>query len=67
MIATLLNFSGEEAIKDFNTLQFVRGHEKKLDKVLEEFEWYSSQRNNVVFERQFWQITRKDSDQLSHN
>ena len=34
MIATLLNFSGEEAIKDFNTLQFVRGHEKKLDKVL---------------------------------
>lgn len=42
MIATLLNFSGEEAIKDFNTLQFARGHKKKLDKALEEFEWYSS-------------------------
>ena len=46
MIAILLNFFGEEAIKDFNTFQFVRGHEKRLDKVLEEFEWYSNKRDN---------------------
>lgn len=30
-----------------------------------EFERYSNHRSNVVFERQFWQITRKDLDQLS--
>ena len=48
----------------FNTFQFPEVDEKKVDKVLEQFERYC----HVVFERyQFWQITRKDSqtvDQL---
>ena len=70
-IAILLNFAGEDAIEVFNTFQFPEGDEKKLNKVLEQFERYCNPRKNVVFERyQFWQITQKDSetvDQLSHD
>ena len=62
-IAILLNFAGEDAIEVFNTFQFPEGDEKKLDKVLEQFERYCIPRKNVVFERyQFWQITQKDSE-----
>ena len=62
-IAILLNFAGEDAIEVFNTFQFAEGDEKKLDKVLEQFERYCNPRKNVVFERhQFWQITQKDSE-----
>ena len=50
MIATLLNFSGEEAIKDFNTLQLVRGHEKKLDKILGVWEVQQPQEQCSVWE-----------------
>ena len=62
-IAILLNFAGEDAIEVFNTFQFAEGDEKKLNKVLEQFEQYCNPRKNVVFERhQFWQITQKDSE-----
>ena len=62
-IAILLNIAGEDAIEVFNTFQFPEGDEKKLDKVLEQFERYCNPRKNVVFERyQFWQITQKDSE-----
>ena len=62
-IAILLNFAGEDAIEVFNTFQFAEGDEKKLDKVLEQFEQYCNPRKNVVFERhQFWQITQEDSE-----
>ena len=62
-IAILLNFAGEDAIEVFNTFQFPKGDEKKLNKVLEQFERYCNPRKNVVFERyQFWQITQKDSE-----
>jgi len=49
---------GEDAIEVFNTFQFPEGDEKKLDKVLEQFERYCNPRKNVVF----WQITQKDSE-----
>ena len=59
----MLNFAGEDAIEVFNTFQFPEGDEKKLDKVLEQFERYCNPRKNVDFERyQFWQITQKDSE-----
>ena len=46
----------------FNTFQFPEGDEKKLNKVLEQFERNCNPRKNKVFERyQFWQITQKDS------
>ena len=62
-IAILLNFSGKDATEVFNTFQFPKGDEKKLNKVLEQFEQYRNPRKNVVFERyQFWQITQKDSE-----
>ena len=62
-IAILLNFAGEDAIEVFKTFQFPEGEEKKLGKVLEQFERYCIPRKNVVFERyQFWQITQKDSE-----
>ena len=62
-IAILLNFAGEETIEVFNTFQFAEGDEKKLNKVLEQFEQYCNPRKNAVFERhQFWQITQKDSE-----
>ena len=62
-LAILLNFAGEGAIEVFNTFQFPEGDEKKLGKVLEQFEGYCNPRINVVFERyQFWQITQKDSE-----
>ena len=62
-IAILLNFAGEDAIEVFNTFQFAEGDEKKLNKVLEQFEQHCNPRKNVVFERhQFWQITQKDSE-----
>ena len=62
-IAILLNFAGEDAIEVFNTFQFAKDDEKKLNKVLEQFEQYCNPRKNVVFERhQFWQITQKDSE-----
>ena len=62
-IAILLNFAGEDAIEVFNTFQFLEGDEKKLAKVLEQFERYCNPRKNVVFERyQFWQIMQKDSE-----
>ena len=62
-IAILLNFAGEDAIEVFNIFQFPEGDEKKLDKVLEQFEWYYNPKKNVVFERyQFWQISQKDSE-----
>ena len=62
-IAILLNLAGEDAIEVFNTFQFPEGDEKKLNKVLEQFERYCNPRKNVVFERyQFWQITQKDSE-----
>ena len=49
----------------FNTFQFPKGDEKKLDKVLEQFERYSNPSKKVVFERyQFWQITPKDSESV---
>ena len=48
------------AIEVLNTFQFPEGDEKKLDKVLEQFERYCNPRKNVVFERyQFWQITEE--------
>jgi len=64
-IAILLNFAGEDAIEVFNTFQFAEGDERKLNKVLEQFEQYCNLRKNVVFERyQFWQrhVTQKDSE-----
>ena len=62
-IAILINFAGEDAIEVFNTFQFAEGDEKKLNKVLEQFEQYCNPRKNVVFERhQFWQLTQKDSE-----
>ena len=62
-IAILLNFAGEDAIEVFNTFQFPEGDEKKLAKVLEQFERYCNPRKNIVFERyQFWQIMQKDSE-----
>jgi len=64
-IAILLNFAGEDAIEVFYTFQFAEGDEKKLNKVLEQFEQYCNPRTNVVFERhQFWQITQKDSETM---
>jgi len=56
----LLSFAGEDAIEVFYTFQFPEGDEKKLNKVLEQFERYCNPRKkNVVFERyQFWQITQ---------
>ena len=64
-IAILQNFAGEDAIEVFNTFQFAEGDEKKLNKVLEQFEQYCNPRKNVVFERhQFWQITQKDSETM---
>ena len=58
-IAILLNFAGEV----FNTFQFPKSDEKKLDKVLEQFESYCTPRKNEVLERyQFWQKTQKDSE-----
>ena len=57
-IAILFNFAGEDAIEVFNTFQFPEGDEKKLEKVLEQFEPYCNPRKNVVSERYpFWQIT----------
>ena len=50
-IAILLNFAREDAIEVFNTFQFPDGDEKKLDKVLEQFERYCNPRKNVVFKR----------------
>ena len=50
MIAILLNFAGEEAIEVFNTFQFPKRDEKKLENVLEQFERYCGPRKNVVFE-----------------
>ena len=48
------------AIEVLNIFQFPEGDEKKLDKVLEQFERYCNPRKNVVFERlQFWQITEE--------
>ena len=62
-IAILLNFAGEDAIEVFNTFQFPESDEKKLDKVLEQFERYCNPRKTVVFEKhQFWQISQKDSE-----
>ena len=49
-IAILLNFAGEDAIEVFNTFQFAEGDEKKLNKVLEQFEQYCNPRKDVVFE-----------------
>ena len=47
----------------FNTFQFPEGNEKKLDKVLEQFERYCNPRKNVVFERnQFCQTTQEGSE-----
>ncbi len=60
-IAILLNFAGEDAIEVFNTFEF--SDDKKLDKVIEQFERYCNPRKNVVFERyQFWKITQRDSE-----
>jgi Arc/MetJ-type ribon-helix-helix transcriptional regulator len=62
-IAILLNFAGEDAIEVFNTFEFSAGDDKKLDKVIEQFERYCNPRKNVVFERyQFWKITQRDSE-----
>ena len=36
IIAILLNFAGNDAIEVFNTFQFPKGNEKKLDKGLEQ-------------------------------
>lgn len=48
------------AIEVLNIFQFPEGDEKKLGKVLEQFERYCNPRKNVVFERlQFWQITEE--------
>jgi hypothetical protein len=38
----LLNFAGEDAIEVFNTFEFSAGDDKKLDKVIEQFERYCS-------------------------
>ncbi|CAB4035564.1 Hypothetical predicted protein, partial [Paramuricea clavata] len=62
-IAILLNFAGEDAIEVFNTFEFSAVDDKKLDKVIEQFERYCNPRKNVVFERyQFWKITQRDSE-----
>jgi Arc/MetJ-type ribon-helix-helix transcriptional regulator len=62
-IAILLNFAGEDAIEVFKTFEFSAGDDKKLDKVIEQFERYCNPRKNVVFERyQFWKITQRDSE-----
>ena len=62
-IAILLNFAGEDAIEVFNTFEFSEGEDKKLDKVIKQFETYCSPRKNVVFERyQLWKITQKESE-----
>ena len=62
-IAILLNFAGEDAIEVFNTLEFSEGDDKKLDKVIEQFETYCNPRKNVVFERyQFCKIERKNRE-----
>ena len=62
-IAILLNFAGEDAIEVFNTFVFSDGDDKKLDKVIEQFETYCNPRKNVVFERyQFWKITQRESE-----
>ena len=39
-IAILLNFAGKDAIEVLNTFRFAEGDEKKLNKVLEQFEQY---------------------------
>ena len=54
-IVILLNVAGEDAIEVFNTFQFAEDDEKKLNKVLEQFEQYCNPRKKVVFERHpFW-------------
>ena len=51
-IAILLNLAGDRAIEIFNQFTYeTAGDEKKLDKVLDQFEKYCSPRSNVVYER----------------
>ena len=59
----IAKLAGEDAIEVLYTIQFAEGDEKKLNKVLEQFEQYRNPRKNVVFEgHQFWQITQKVSE-----
>ena len=48
IIAILLIFAGNDATEVFNTFQFPKGNEKKLDKGLEQFERFEGSRDGVV-------------------
>lgn len=50
-VAIFLNLIGEEGVEVYNTLALSEENRKKFDKVLEEFEKYTSPRKNVVYER----------------
>lgn len=49
--AIFLHLAGPDALEVFNTLTFAPGDEKKLEKVMEQFETYCQPRKNITRER----------------
>jgi len=49
-IAISLNFAGKDTFEVFNTFQFPSDDEKKVNKVLEQFEWYCNPGKNSLLE-----------------
>ncbi len=62
--ATLLHLAGPDALEVFNTFSFADpGDDKKLDKVLEEFEAHCIPRTNVTWERHIFNTRNQQSDE----
>ncbi len=62
--ATLLHLAGPNALEVFNTFTFATpGDDKKLDKVLEQFEAHCIPRTNVTWERHIFNTRKQQSDE----
>ncbi len=62
--ATLLHLAGPDALEVFNTFTFATpGDDKKLNKVLEQFEAHCIPRTNVTCERHIFKTRKQQSDE----
>lgn len=67
-VAILLNAIGEEGVEIYNTFKFETDTDKdNLEKVLSEFEKYTSPKKNVVYERyKFYMRSQQEGELFDH-